>query len=172
MERDSEQFIELLTAAQTPVFAFIMSITHNRSKAQDILQETNLTLWRKAEKFEEGTNFNAWACRIAYFRVLNMRRKDKKEQLVFDEDVLDYLAERQEQRADQSNIRLEALQICVDKLPENSRKLIKERYTPGASVREMATDRGKSEGAISQALLRIRGALHECVEKQFAIEGL
>ena len=44
------------------------------------------------------TNFNAWACRIAYFRVLNYRRKKSREKLVFDDDVLDYLAERQEDR--------------------------------------------------------------------------
>ncbi len=172
MKRDTEEFIELLTGAQSAVFGYIMSLCHDHARANDILQETNLTLWRKAEDFEEGTNFTAWACRTAYFHVLNQRRKMSREQLVFDEEVLDYLAERQEERAEGADARLAALRKCVAKLPDNQRELVEERYKPGASVQEIARDQGKTEGAISQALLRIRTSLQACVEKKMLKEGL
>lgn len=171
MQRDTEEFIELLTGAQSSVFGYIMSLCHDHARAQDILQETNVTLWRKAEDFEEGTNFTAWACRTAYFHVLNHRRKASREQLVFDEDVLDYLAERQEERAGSSQDRIGLLRRCLEKLPEDQRNLVQRRYEPGASVQEIAEEDGKSEGAISQALYRIRAALQQCVEKQLAKEG-
>ena len=48
MQRDTESFIELLTGAQSAVFGYVMSICHDPSLAKDIVQETNLTLWRKA----------------------------------------------------------------------------------------------------------------------------
>jgi len=171
MKRDTEEFIELLTGAQSPVFGYIMSLCHDHARAKDVLQETNLTLWRKAEDFEAGTNFTAWACRTAYFHVLNQRRKLSREQLVFDEEVLDYLAERQEERADGADVRLAALRQCVAGLPENQRELVEERYQPGASVQEIARAKGKTEGAISQSLLRIRTALQSCVEKRLLKEG-
>ena len=172
MQRDTEEFIELLTGAQSAVFGYIMSLCHDHARSQDILQETNMTLWRKAEDFEEGTNFTAWACRTAYFHVLNHRRKQSREQLVLDEDVLDYLAERQEERALNSQDRIAALRSCLEKLPEDQRQLVDRRYEPGASVQAIAESDGKSEGAVSQALYRIRAALHQCVEKQLTKESL
>lgn len=172
MQRDTESFIELLTGAQSAVFGYVMSICHDPSLAKDIVQETNLTLWRKAEDFEEGTNFTAWACRTAYFHVLNHRRKQSREQLVFDEDVFDYLAERQEARSQHTDERLEALRACISALPPQQRDLIDRRYLPGATVQAIAKDDGKSEGAISQALFRIRTALQKCVEQKMVKEGL
>jgi len=170
MQRDTEEFIELLTGAQSAVFGYIVSLCHDHALAKDVLQETNLTLWRKAGDFESGTSFTAWACRIAYFHVLNQRRKLSREQLVFDEDVLDYLAERQEERAAGSDRRLEALRHCVGSLPAGQRDLIDRRYQPGASVQEIARADGKSEGAVSQALFRIRTALQRCIEKRITRE--
>lgn len=172
MQRDTEEFIELLTGAQSAVFGYIMSLCHDHARSQDILQETNMTLWRKAEDFESGTNFTAWACRTAYFHVLNHRRKQSREQLVFDEDVLDFLAERQEERALDSQDRVAALRGCLEKLPQDQRQLVDRRYEPGASVQAIAESDGKSEGAISQALYRIRAALQQCVEKQLSKESL
>ncbi|MEO0446823.1 MAG: sigma factor, partial [Verrucomicrobiota bacterium] len=61
MERDTAEFIDLLTRAQSAVFGYIMSLCQDHSRAHDLLQETNLTMWKKAENFEPGTNFNAWA---------------------------------------------------------------------------------------------------------------
>jgi RNA polymerase sigma-70 factor (ECF subfamily) len=171
MERDSETFVQLLTGAQQNVHAFIFSLCHDSASAKDILQETNLTLWRKAEDFTEGTNFVAWACRVAYFHVLNHRRRQSREQLVFDEEVLDYLAERQEMRLESGDHRLEALQRCLTKLPEAQRELLERRYAAGASVQTMAVAAGKSEGALSQALFRIRTTLQQCIEKQMGTEA-
>lgn len=170
MERNTEEFIELLTGAQAAVFGYIVSLCHDHALAKDVLQETNLTLWRKAEDFEEGTSFTAWACRTAYFHLLNQRRKLSREQLVFDEEVFDYLAERQEERAVNSDRRLEALRACVETLPPVQRELVDRRYQPGASVQAIARDDGKSEGAVSQALFRIRAALQRCVEKRLMRE--
>jgi RNA polymerase sigma-70 factor, ECF subfamily len=172
MLRDTEEFIELLTGAQSAVFGYIMTLCHDPSLAKDILQETSVTLWRKAEDFEHGTNFTAWACRTAYFHVLNHRRKMSREQLVFDEDVLDYLAERQEERSIGTDRRLELLRDCISALPESQRDLVERRYHPGASVQAIAEHDGKSEGAISQALFRIRTVLQQCVERKLTQEGL
>ncbi len=171
MNRDTEEFIELLTGAQSSVFAYVVSLCHDHARAKDILQETNVTLWRKAEDFEEGTNFTAWACRTAYFHVLNHRRKYSREQLVFDEDVFDYLAERQEQRSEATDARLAALKACLAELPADQRELVNRRYEPGASVQRIAEEDGKSVGAVSQALYRIRAVLQTCVEKKLSQEG-
>ena len=53
MKRDTEEFIELLTGAQSAVFGYIMSLVHDPTRAQDVLQETNITLWRKFQEYTD-----------------------------------------------------------------------------------------------------------------------
>ncbi len=170
MDRDSGEFVGLITGAQTAVLAYIISLGFEHARAKDILQETNITMWKKADTFEDGSNFQAWACRIAYYHVLNHRRRAYREQLVFDDDLFDYLAERQEQRAASVDVRESALQSCLGKLSDEHRALITERYQPGASVQAMADVAGKTEAAISQALFRIRGTLQACISRQMTQE--
>ena len=172
MKSDSEEFVRLLTEAQGPVYGYILTLIPDRSRARDLLQETNITLWKKAATFEEGTNFNAWACKVAYFHVLAFRRKMAREKLVFDDDILDYLAERNDERLeeDAALARNRALQRCLQKLPEHHRKLVEARYQPGASVQGIAAEQGRTVGSISQTLYRIRHNLMACIEKTLAAE--
>ena len=172
MESDSEEFVRLLTEAQGPVYGYIVTLLPDRNRARDLLQETNITLWRKADNFEEGTNFNAWACRVAYFHVLAFRRKMAREKLVFDDDILDYLSERNDHRIAEEGAlnRSRALRRCLQKLPEHHRRLVEARYQPGASVQQIAVEENRTVGAISQTLYRIRHNLMICIEKTLAAE--
>lgn len=172
MDSDSEEFVRLLTEAQGPVFGYILTLCPDRSRGRDLLQETNITLWKKAATFEEGTNFNAWACKVAYFHVLAFRRKMAREKLVFDDDILDYLAERNEDRFadDGPPKRIQALQKCLTKLPDHHRKLVEARYQPKASVQNIAAEQGRTVGSVSQTLYRIRHNLMACIEKTLATE--
>ena len=90
-----------------------------------------------------------------------------REKLVFDDEILDYLSERNDERVaqDAAADRIKALKSCILKLSENHRELVQERYKPGASVQRIAEDQGRTVGAISQTLYRIRHNLMLCVEK-------
>jgi RNA polymerase sigma-70 factor (ECF subfamily) len=93
-----------------------------------------------------------------------------REKLVFDDDILDYLAERNDDRLiqDFTKDRNAALKACMQKLSDKQRKLVEERYKPGASVQRIAADQGRTVGAISQTLYRIRHNLMQCIEKTLA----
>jgi RNA polymerase sigma-70 factor (ECF subfamily) len=170
MDSHSDQFLTLLTSSQTALYGYILSLLPDRAAAQDILQEVNLTVWHKAADFREGTSFFAWASRIAYFHVLSHRRKLSRDRLVFDDDVLDYLAERQVEREAEVDRRGAALKRCLEKLPAAQRQIVEQRYAPGGSVQDIAGAQGKSVGAISQTLYRIRETLLKCVEQTLARE--
>lgn len=172
MKSDSEEFVRLLTEAQGPVYGYILTLCPDRNRARDLLQETNITLWKKSETFEEGTNFNAWACKVAYFHVLAFRRKMAREKLVFDDDILDYLAERNDERAEEEGppAKIVALRDCLQKLPEHHRKLVEARYQPKASVQNIAAEQGRTVGSVSQTLYRIRHNLMACIEKTLAAQ--
>jgi RNA polymerase sigma-70 factor (ECF subfamily) len=54
------EFIKLLTSPQSQFYAYALSLLGNGQQAQDVMQETNLALWRKADQFPPATNFAAW----------------------------------------------------------------------------------------------------------------
>ncbi|MDB5297326.1 MAG: sigH 2 [Phycisphaerales bacterium] len=171
MQRETEPFLALLTASQSSLYAYIVSLLPNRQQADDILQETNIVLWRKADEFHEGTSFIAWACQVAYFNVLSFRRRMARDKHTFGDDLFDYLAERQCERIDGVEDRQQALRGCLQKLPPKQRELIEARYQPGASVRRMADERQTTEGALSQSLYRIRATLLDCIKRNLPLEA-
>jgi len=169
---NKDGFIRELTAAQASLWAYVFSLLPDHVAAQDVLQETNLTLWRKADDFQPGTSFVAWACQAAYFHVLSYRRRARRDRLVFDDQVLAYLAERQAERMEMgANDRLVALRGCLEKLPDSFRGLLEKRYGPGGSVKELAEADGRSEAALSQVLYRIRDKLLHCIQTTLAAGG-
>lgn len=166
MDRSSDEFILLLTQAQPAIYACIFALHPDPIAAQDLLQETNLTLCSKVSDFEIGSNFNAWATRIARYHVLNYRRRLKRSQLVVDALLFDELCAKQQERIDEISHSMEALRECLKKLPAAHRGLLQERYASDGSVLAMAKRHGKSTAAISQLLYRLRQSLMDCVYRK------
>lgn len=152
------------------LYAYIRSLLPDSEAVQDVLQETNLVLWRRSEEFEPGTNFVAWACKVAYFQVLAFYRDNKRDSMVFNVELVSMLARQNEEKLAGSQNLQRILSQCLAKLPEQSRRLIQQRYAPGASVQSIAEEQGRSVGAVSQTLYRIRQLLQECVQKNLASE--
>lgn len=165
MDPEVDEFVDMLTASQACLYACILSLLPDRVAAHDVLQETNVTLWKKAGDFERGTNFMAWASRIARYHVLNYRKKQRRDRLVFDEGLFAELCERQASRADDASVYAEGLAECLGRLREGQRELLEQRYSPGGSVKRIAELRGQTEGAVSQMLYRVREALLNCISQ-------
>ena len=58
-------FIAQFTASQRHLLAFIQSLVWHPTDADDVLQEANLVLWRKAAEYDPARPFLPWAMRIA-----------------------------------------------------------------------------------------------------------
>lgn len=169
MALETEEFVKLLTSAQPALYARILALLPCRASASDALQEANLILWRKAAEFAPGTNFLAWASAVARYVVLNHRRSARRSRVLFDEDLVSQLAERQSDVLDSTGS-LEALRKCLDLLPGADRELLLQRYGFDGSVRQLAEHRGLSPGALSQALFRLRERLLACVRRRLTGE--
>ena len=71
----SEEFILELTEVQQRLFGFLFKRLADREQAREVLQRTNLVLCRKADNYELGTNFKAWAMTVANYEVMAYRKK-------------------------------------------------------------------------------------------------
>lgn len=163
---DGNGFVLQIIDEQPRLYSYILSLVLDRERARDILQQTNLVLLEKEADFSPGTNFRAWACRIAYFEVLAERRERNRDRHLFSEELLALIAVNAGSGISRAEDRQAALRQCLAKLAPEQRELVSARYRPGGSVARMAESMHKTPGAISAALHRIRVALASCIENR------
>lgn len=164
-------FVELLTQHQRKLFSYIYTLVPNVSDTDDLLQETNLVLWNKRSEFKLGTNFSAWACRIAYFKVQNYLRNKVNKHAFFSEEFLSEISELLVDRTEVHSIYSMLLINCLGKLSSASQQLLKLRYDGTRSIQQLAKEMGRSAGSIYNTLGQIRRKLWECVQHALEEEG-
>ncbi len=166
-----KQLMLLMTQHRRRIFSYIYTLVPSRHDAEDILQETSLVVCEKFTQFQPGTDFAAWACQIAYWEVRRARQKYARAKVLFDQDVVDAVAETAATMLDEVSERHEALAHCLQKLHPRDRELVLVRYEPGSGVEEAARRSGRSLDAAYKALGRLRKLLLDCVSNQLATEG-
>lgn len=162
----SERLVTQLTNLQGSLYAYICVLLGNPRDASDVLQETNLVLWRRSEEFDTDRNFTALAYKVAKLQVMAHRKKKANDRHVFhfSEDSLGTMASKLETPTGEFADRVRQLDECIQKLPENQRQLIRMRYQDRLGVKTISESLSKSENSISLALHRARQSLSECVE--------
>ena len=161
-----ERFVSLLSSAQSGLYRHIYSLLPHPDLVDDVLQETNIVLWRKADEFDDSKDFMPWARTIARYQVLAALRDKSRDRLVLDEKLINLLSDELEEDLQSSTPRMRALEDCLSRLSGKKRDLILNRYREGSSVEQIALSHKRPVGSISQALYRIRQTLMKCVELQ------
>jgi RNA polymerase sigma-70 factor (ECF subfamily) len=159
------EFIELYSGNYPRLQYYVMTLLPGANDVADVLQETSLVLWRRFDTFERGTNFFAWACKIARLQAMKHRERQGRSAKLFQLHVMEMLAD---EAGDEKNCQtppLPVLRTCLEKLSEQERSLILRRYTPGVSVKVLATEIGRSANSLSHTLGRIRRSLLECIKR-------
>lgn len=171
MSSKDELYAELFSTNQPRLFGYILAMVRNRSDAQDILQQTAITLWKKFDDFEPGTDFIKWAITVARYETLNFIKYRRRSRVYFDQSLMEQLGnEFSELSEEVIESRRIALSGCIGKLPQEDRKLIESRYSHGLGSRQLAELLDRSQASICNSLKRIREALLRCVTRATAKE--
>ena len=167
-ERNKE-LVGLLVKHQRRIFSYIYTMVPNREDSEDLLQETCLTICEKFTDFKEGTNFLAWACQIAFWKVRAARKKYATAKVIFNQDLMDTVSDTMFEMTKELDVRHESLNACLYKLNERDRTMIITRYEPGCNAQTASDACGRSIQATYKALSRIRKVLFDCVTFEQAI---
>jgi RNA polymerase sigma-70 factor, ECF subfamily len=168
----SEEFVARVAEAQRQLYAYIRSLVGPWADPEDILQEVNLVLCRKAGEYDGEGRFLTWACRVAYLQVLaHLKQRQREKCRYVDEALLADLAGPLADRVEQLDDRLEALRNCVSRLSDAHRRMITARYASGGSVQKVAEAEGRPAGSVRVSLHRIRMLLLGCVERTLEWRG-
>jgi RNA polymerase sigma-70 factor, ECF subfamily len=153
--QDPARFAELYEDNFERVYAYVARRVGNREEAQDVTADVFHQALAGLPRFEwRGLPFVAWLLGIAA-NVLSDRWQraathqeavnDDLDQIGIEDDI--------EQRA--------MLYQLVDTLPDDQRRVIIRRFVGQKSLREIATELRRSEGAIKQLQLRALQNLRE-----------
>ncbi len=163
-----QQFVELLTRHDQDLRRYVRSLLPHPADAADVFQRTAISLWRKFDGYDPAHPFFPWACRFAYFEVLNHRKRAARDRLRFSEDVLELLAEQRLEEDRVLALRRQALDHCLTKLSREDRDLLQRRYAEDATVKGLAEEFGASAKQLYKALERIRRGLSLCIDQTMA----
>lgn len=168
---DHEHFAKLFVRNQVVVYRYIVTLVPNQTDAEDLFQETNLTLWKKWDSYDRDRPFLPWACGIALNHIRNFWRKRHDVAVVFDDDLLQKLSQLRLQDDEILRERQDALTTCLEKLPRHCRDVVRSYYIQADSINTIAQRVSKNNPAIYKMIERIRRFLYECINRKVRREA-
>ena len=169
---NTEQFLKLLMANDKRIYAFILTLVPGRVDADDLMQETVTVMWRKFGNFEPGRDFVAWGIGIARYKVLEYRKKKRKSQIRFNDNVHALLEADAKNMLGRLDERLDTLQQCLSKLSEKDRKLIGMRYEQDLTAKVISERVGQSIHRVYRNIVRIHDMLLRCVRSTLSAKDM
>jgi RNA polymerase sigma-70 factor (ECF subfamily) len=162
---DREVALDLFSRHQRRLFLYISALVPSPADVEEILHETNIVVWKKFDQFQPGSDFLAWAFRIAHLQVLDHRRRAARTRARFSDEVLEQVAGLAAREDEDLERRRQALQGCRGKLPDPDRALLDACYAPGATVEDVALRLGRAPTSVYRSLRRLRQILFDCVQR-------
>ncbi len=163
----TEEFVQLLTSEQGRLSSYIRMLVLDHHAASNVLQETNLILWRKVADFQPGTSFAAWARQIAYWQVQAHLRNQKRDKHHFGEELVEQLAEASVNQEQEDEMR-SALRKCMQVLGHPELELLRWRYEEDTPIGTLAQKLGQTQSAVKSRLSRVRKSLYACIQQRLA----
>ena len=169
---ETSQFVSLLIDHQEIIRSFIITQIPGSPDVRDILQEVNIVLWEKKKSFKQGTNFGAWACTVARYKVLEHRRNEARRNgvLVFSDELAEILGEKGQTRpSDFQEDQILALNHCLSKMLPDNRRLLTLRYSAErGGLDQLAQETGRTNESLRVTLFRLRKVLRRCIQSYFS----
>jgi RNA polymerase sigma-70 factor (ECF subfamily) len=145
-QQDPARFADLYEDNFYRVYAYLARRTRDRDAAEDLTSEVFGEALAGLYRFEwQGVPFVAWLMRIAS-RVVAEHFARSGREVTSEQEPLETVSPEVERSA--------MLFQLVDRLPEAQYKVIHLRFVQQKSIREIAVEMGRSEGAVKQLQLR------------------
>lgn len=178
-------FVDQAMEHMPSLYSAAMRLTHNRSDAEDLVQETYLKAYRAFGGFNEGTNLKAWLYKILTNTYINIyRAKARRPQIADVEDIEDlYLYRRIDGHGsgpmgrsaeDEVLERFtdDEVKAALESLPDTFRIAVILADVEGFSYREIADITDVPVGTVMSRIHRGRRALEKALAEYGLERGL
>jgi RNA polymerase sigma-70 factor (ECF subfamily) len=160
-QQDPARFAELYESNFERVYAYVVRRVGNRTETEDLTAEVFHHALANLKRFEwRGIPFTAWLFRIAANLISDRWQRSSRE--VDDPESID---SAQASAADIEDVERRAtLFRLVDTLPSEQRRVVVLRFVEEKSIKEVAQEIRKTEGAVKQLQFRALTSLRARME--------
>jgi RNA polymerase sigma-70 factor (ECF subfamily) len=166
-----EQFLTLFLRSEREIFRYVAALVPNLCDADDIVQQTAISLWEKFDAYDPSRPFTPWACRFALNKTRQWIERRQRWQALLANGLAEELEQRRDELQPVWETRLRRLEGCLTQLPDEQRSLVEGYYFRRDGVEALATETGRSVAATYKMLQRIRHRLQRCIEDTASPEG-
>jgi RNA polymerase sigma-70 factor (ECF subfamily) len=160
-QKDTACFAELYELNFERVYAYVIRRVNNRTETEDLTSEVFHQALANLKRFEwRGIPFAAWLFRIAANLIADRWQRSGRE--VSDEERLQ-LAEAGNTEIEEVERRATLFRL-VDTLPDEQRRVVVLRFVDEKSIKEVAREIRKTEGAVKQLQFRALTSLRARME--------
>lgn len=171
-DQHHDPFLRLFAEHEPALRTFTRLLLPSRDDVSGVMQEVAVTLWQKFGEFDATRDFRKWAFGIVRYKVLAHRRDRARDRHVFDDELVNRLADEALAMDQRHEAQREALDQCLQKLPATQREMVLTAYTKGTRMDALAAQRGQTAMSLYKMLQRIRQALLACVRRTISQEEL
>jgi RNA polymerase sigma-70 factor (ECF subfamily) len=150
------------------VFNFCSRYLLDRALAEDVLQQVFLQAYRDIDRFEGRSSPRTWLLRIATHRCQDAIKSRNRQRVAYDPDAISGAVDPARipvDHVEQSRL-LEALEECLEALPDDVRATVVLRFRSGFSYEEMSGSLHATAQALQARVARALPALKRCLERK------
>src|SRR4030095_5210117 len=146
------------------VYRFVLRLVGDPSRAEDLISEVFLDVWRQAGRFEGRSAVSTWLLAIARFKALSALRRRPDEEL--DEETAGAIEDPSDDPATalEKKDKSVMLRKCLAGLSAEHRKIIDLVYYHEKSVEEVAEIVGIPENTVKTRMFYARKRLAELLK--------
>ncbi|MFI1773036.1 RNA polymerase sigma factor [Thalassobellus citreus] len=157
---DKKAFRYLFNLYYDRLVAYIITYTHDKMSAEDVVQQAFINLWNDREKLDDIRSPKNYLYAIAYNRYIDSIKKKKKQTRLLDVVYEKALRDRVEDDNEALEKRIKKMNLIIDSLPPRCKEIIRMNKIDGIKYRDIASTLGISiktvEAQMSIAFKKIR----------------
>ena len=150
-------FADLVRRYQRPVFGVIVRVVRDRSRAEELAQDTFVKAFRALHTYHVGRKFSAWLLTIAHHTAIDEVRKHPVESLELDPEMPGRgdTPERATERTELAQL----VGLAIGRLDPEYRALVTLKYEQELEYDEIVEITGLPLGTVKSSLHRARREL-------------
>ncbi|QDS89929.1 ECF RNA polymerase sigma-E factor [Rosistilla ulvae] len=169
---EKEEFARVFARIEGRLRRYVQSMVPTASDADDVMQETAISLMRKFDQYDPELPFFNWACRFAQFAAKKHHSRTLANRRQFSDAAIDAIADDYPGHQQLAVERRKALSDCIKHLSAEDRRLVELRYFSDETVDNLSQRIDEPVARLYRSLSRIRKALANCVLKKMGTEEI